>query len=219
MAAFGDGRAATVSISFKPNLFIPKLCFMKYMIGLVAMLLPLLSGAQSPVKALHIGDIVPDITLTNVYNYPSSTIRLSDLKGKLVILDFWAVWCTGCIQAVPKLDSLQKEFQNKLQVILVNEEGEKSSAENEFKTTAFFHKWMKKCNGSFALPYALKRIDRLDKLFPHIFIPHYVWISEGKVIAITSSEEVTYQNISTLLKGLPSVMHLKSDKFPSNSQN
>jgi thiol-disulfide isomerase/thioredoxin len=194
---------------------------MKLIIAFMGMLLSILSGAQSPpVKALSIGDAVPDITITNVYNYPASTIRISDLKGKLVILDFWAVWCTGCMQAVPKLDSLQKEFQNKLQVILVNEEGEKSSAENEMKTTAFFHKWMKKCNGSFALPYALKRIDRLDKLFPHIFIPHYVWISaEGKVLAITSSEEVTHQNISTLLKGFPSAMPLKSDKFPSNSQN
>ncbi len=182
----------------------------------------LLMKAQQPpdIKPLTIGDKVPDITITNVYNYRSSTIRLSDLKGKVVILDFWAVWCTGCVLAVPKLDSLQKEFQNRLQVILVNEQGEKNSAENEFKTRAFFHKWMKKSNGTFTLPYALKRIDRLDKLFPHIFIPHYVWISaEGKVLAITSSEEVTYQNISTLLKGFPSAMPLKSDKFSTNSQN
>src|SRR3569623_31768 len=157
----GQPLLAFLSINF----FIPKLCFMKYMIGLVAMLLPLLSGAQSQVKALHIGDTVPNVTLTNVYNYPSSTIQLSDLKGKLVILDFWAVWCTGCVQAVPKLDFLEKHFKKKLQVILVNELGENSSAENVLKTTAFFHKWMKKSNGSFTLPYALKRIDRLDKLF------------------------------------------------------
>ena len=66
------------------------------------MLLSLCSGAQSPpVKVLSIGDTMPDITITNVYNYPSSTIHFSDLKGKLVILDFWATWCTGCKQEMP----------------------------------------------------------------------------------------------------------------------
>jgi len=73
----------------------------------VAMLLPLLSGAQAPpVKALSIGDTVPDITIANVYNYRSSTIRLSDLKGKLVILDFWSTWCTNlycCIPGIAKV--------------------------------------------------------------------------------------------------------------------
>ena len=68
---------------------------MKYIIGVMVILLPILSGAQSqPVKALKIGDTVPDITITSVYNYPASTIHLSDLKGKLVILDFWATWCS-----------------------------------------------------------------------------------------------------------------------------
>ena len=85
------------------------------------MLLPILSGAQSPpIKALTIGDTVPDITITNVYNYPASTIHLSDLKGKLVILDFWSTWCGACIEAFPKMEKLQKEFGDQLQVILVN---------------------------------------------------------------------------------------------------
>ena len=54
---------------------------MKLIIAFMGMLLPILAGAQSPpVKALSIGDAVPDITITNVYNYPASTIRLSDLK-------------------------------------------------------------------------------------------------------------------------------------------
>jgi thiol-disulfide isomerase/thioredoxin len=166
------------------------------------------------VKPSTIGDTVPDITITNVYNYPASTIHLSDLKGKLVILDFWAVWCTGCIQGMPKLDSLQKEFQNKLQVILINDEGEKSAIENENKTKAFFSRWKIKSNGLFALPSSLKRIDSLEKLFPHIYIPHYVWIGpRGKVIAITSSGEITRENIKAALDGSPNVMPLKPDRL------
>jgi thiol-disulfide isomerase/thioredoxin len=53
------------------------------------------SGAIQP---LAVGDSIPyDLVLKNVYNYQGSSIRLSDLKGKLVILDFWNTGCAGCI--------------------------------------------------------------------------------------------------------------------------
>jgi thiol-disulfide isomerase/thioredoxin len=188
---------------------------MKIIIGLLAMLLPILSAAQSPpVKALSIGDTVPDVTITNVYNYPTSTIRLSDLKGKLVILDFWATWCGGCVQSMPKLNTLQKKFNKKLFVLLLNNQGGKNSLEQEKKIKAFFTVLKPKIKGSLVLPASLKRINKLDKIFPHTFIPHYVWIGpRGKVIAITTSEEITKENIVAVLKGRPNKMLLKADKF------
>jgi thiol-disulfide isomerase/thioredoxin len=194
---------------------------MKHIIGLLAMLLPILSGAQSPpVKALTIGDTVPDITITNVYNYSASTIHLSDLKGKLVILDFWATWCSGCIQELPVLDSLQKDFPDKVQILLISHEGAKTKAEGANRIKSFFSKWKEKNNGPVSLPSTLEMNDSLLKLFPHIFIPHYVWIAGNrKVIAITSSTEVNQQNIRAILNGSPVSMPLKSDKFPSHPQN
>lgn len=186
----------------------------------MAMLLPLLSGAQAPlIKALSIGDTVPDITITNLINYKTTSAKLSDFKGRLILLDFWAVWCSGCIQGLPRLDSLQREFQDQLQVMMINDQGERSSIENEKKVKAFFSNWKIKSNGSFTLPSSLKRIDTLEQLFAHIFIPHYVWIGpQGKVIAITSAEEITRENIEAVLKGTPEKMPLKSDKL-SNHQN
>ena len=188
---------------------------MKYIMGLLAMLLPLLSRAQSPpVKPLTIGDTVPDITITSVYNYPASTIHLSDLKGKLVILDFWATWCGGCVQSIPKLNTLQKKFPKKLFVLLLNNQGGKSRAEQEKKIKAFFMNIKPKIKEALVLPAGLERIDTLDKLFPHTFIPHYVWIGpRGEVLAITSSDEITKQNICAVLKGRPNKMNVKADKF------
>ncbi len=37
----------------------------------------------------------------------------TDWKDKVVLIDFWATWCTGCRETIPLLNSLQEKFQNK----------------------------------------------------------------------------------------------------------
>jgi len=63
---------------------------------------------------------MPDILITNIINSPYKSAKLSDYKGKLVLIDFWAVWCQMCIASFPEMDSLQRVFHGKLQVFLVN---------------------------------------------------------------------------------------------------
>lgn len=50
----------------------------------------------------------PDFTLTNSKGAP---LTLSRYKGKVVLLDFWATWCTGCKEEIPWYIEFQKKYK------------------------------------------------------------------------------------------------------------
>ena len=59
--------------------------------------------------------IAPDFVLNTLDN---KTISLSSLKGKVVLLDFTATWCSWCVKQAPHLDALYKNYSNKGFIVL-----------------------------------------------------------------------------------------------------
>ncbi len=166
--------------------------------------------ANTPeIKPLTIGDKVPDITFHNVLNYKSKTAKLSDFQGKLVILDMWSVNCASCIAGFPKMEKLQKEFGDKIQILLVNPHDAKYDSEEKIKTT--LDKFKLRTGFYPSLPVPIHD-SVLNRYFPHESVPHQVWISgNGNILAISGSNDVTSQNISLFLKGKKPDIAAKND--------
>jgi thiol-disulfide isomerase/thioredoxin len=74
------------------------------------------------IKRQLAGKAAPDFVLTDIQG---KTIKLSDLKGRTVLLDFWATWCGPCRADGPSLDKLYQKYDRSNLVIVgvsVNEE-------------------------------------------------------------------------------------------------
>lgn len=65
--------------------------------ALGAMSLILVSASKPPA----VGDMAPDFEITLV---DGSKVRLADLKGHVIVLNFWATWCAPCRAELPLLD-------------------------------------------------------------------------------------------------------------------
>lgn len=56
---------------------------------------------------LSIGKTCPEVELTDLQGNP---VKLSDYKGKVVVLDLWATWCGACVELIPSQRDLVKKY-------------------------------------------------------------------------------------------------------------
>ena len=81
----------------------------------LAAALLLTAGCNRGDHPQQIAETAPDFT---VHNGPQA-IRLSQFRGKVVVLNFWATWCAPCIDELPSLQELQKARPD-IQVLAVS---------------------------------------------------------------------------------------------------
>lgn len=74
---------------------------------LLAMAALLMTGCYSGARPPRIGENAPDFTLRD----DARSVALHDLRGKVVVLNFWATWCPPCVEEMPSLVNLQSRLK------------------------------------------------------------------------------------------------------------
>jgi peroxiredoxin len=68
-----------------------------------------LSGCYSGSRPPRIGTAAPDFTVQD----PQNKITLSQFRGQIVVLNFWATWCAPCVEELPSLVEMQRRLKSK----------------------------------------------------------------------------------------------------------
>lgn len=148
-----------------------------------------------------LGKVCPDFSMSIIgANGIEKPLNLSELRGKVVILEFWATYCAPCIPYIKHFEKLQFQFGDAIKVIEISEE-------NRDKVDAFVQKRGYK-NVSFAMDLGRK----LNDMFYHHFIPHTVVIDQdGVVLAFTSPDEIDQEVIGKLINREPVTFTMKHE--------
>jgi thiol-disulfide isomerase/thioredoxin len=87
---------------------------------------PVESGSDMPDRA-KLGEFVPSsqpfpAPAFSLADSAGHTVELSDLRGKLVLVNLWATWCEPCLREMPSLERLQSRLGERIAVLAVSED-------------------------------------------------------------------------------------------------
>jgi peroxiredoxin len=141
---------------------------MKYFFFTVLLFLSLPALSQDDV--VQKGQELPDFSITT----DAATIKSADLKGKVILINFFATWCVPCIQELPYL---QKEVWEKYKnnphfTLLVIGRGHSAEEVNNFRLQR-----------KFALPMYPDKEQSIYQRFAKHYIPrNYIINAKGKIV-------------------------------------
>jgi thiol-disulfide isomerase/thioredoxin len=95
----------------------------------LAVLLITALPATTALANAKVGDRAANFSLPAL---DGGSVKLSDLKGKIVVVDFWASWCVPCRKELPALDALQKRYadaKKPVVILAVNVDKDRANAE------------------------------------------------------------------------------------------
>jgi peroxiredoxin len=129
-----------------------------------------------------VGFTAPDFTLTNL---DGDRVKLSDFRGKVVFLNFWATWCGYCTMEMPDLQKIHHERGEEVVVLTVNWTSTERSRNPEVV------KNFVETNG-YTFPVLLDTDGKVAETYLVRGIPLSIFIDKKGVIAAKRSGTMTY---------------------------
>lgn len=128
---------------------------------------PQTEAASSPqANGLTVGAQAPDFELKTL---TGETVKLSDYKGKKVMLNFWATWCPPCKAEMPEMEKFYKQPNQDINILAVN-----MDPNNDVK--GFVQK------DGITFPILLDSEDKVNRVYQIISIPTTYFIDKNGVI-------------------------------------
>ncbi|MEQ1562490.1 MAG: TlpA disulfide reductase family protein, partial [Nitrospiraceae bacterium] len=121
-------------------------------------------------ELLTVGKPAPDFALTDLNDKPH---RLSDFRGKVVFLNFWATWCKPCRVEMPSMEVLHKNFEKDGLVVL-------AVSIDRVTTTKDIPPFIKGMNLTF--PVLIDSWGKTDKPYKRMGVPETFIIDQQGVI-------------------------------------
>lgn len=142
-----------------------------------------------------VGQPISEIVLPDL---EGRTFRLSELRGKVVLINFWASWCPPCVDEMPSLERLHRALRDKgLEVVAISvdesiEVIERFRQENDLSFTMLFDEDAKVAHGFQTFKYPETYIvDREGRLLSKIVGPKN-WITPAimlEVVGLLKSDQ------------------------------
>jgi peroxiredoxin len=136
---------------------------------LIITLFALIIACSKDVASPKVGSVAPDFVIKDA---SGKSLQLSDLRGTVILLNFWATWCPPCQQEVPSLSRLNAAMSGKgFRMITVSiDEGGSAAVESFFRVTGY------------RLPTLLDSDGKIGKMYGITGVPETFVIDRQGVI-------------------------------------
>ena len=140
------------------------------------------------------GQLAPDFEISD---YNGSRHSLSDFRGQVVYVNFWATWCTPCLIEMPDIAALQEEFGDELAIITVNRRESLDAAETYFENLPLL-------DGGTGVSFTVDGMDPDDTLYDlyrAFAMPTSFFVDPDGVISIVGHGLISLDQMRTAVNG------------------
>ena len=91
-----------------------------------------------PIKMLPAGEMPETIPLFTLFDRDGNPVALENLRGSVVMINFWATWCAPCIEEMPTMQALKESLSDEpFEILAINMGEDPAAVQSFFERTGF----------------------------------------------------------------------------------